>query len=68
MAEAPARRWYSARELGAALSIKPKTLFSLAARGRLPKGSVIRLGKQLRFDLAAIENGLAIERGRKGGA
>ena len=40
-------------------------MLSLAARKLLPEGSVIRLGRELRFDIAAIENGAAIKGGKK---
>ncbi len=36
-------------------SIRKKTLYSLAARGRLPKGAVLRLGRQIRINIEAIE-------------
>jgi hypothetical protein len=32
-----------------------KTLLSLASRGRLPRGSFIKLGRSVRFDLGLIE-------------
>jgi predicted DNA-binding transcriptional regulator AlpA len=51
----PQRRWFTAAETAAYFGLSAKTLYSLAARGRLPKGAVLRLGWQLRFDIAAIE-------------
>ena len=56
------KRWCSIREAAAYFSIPAGTLYSLNGRGRLPKGSVLRLGRALRFDIQAIENGAAIKR------
>jgi excisionase family DNA binding protein len=50
------KRWYSIAEAAAYFSIKKQTLYALAARGRLPKGSVLRLGRQIRIDVSAVEN------------
>ena len=48
--------WYSIAEASQYFGLKsPKTLYSLAARGRLPKGAVLRLGRQIRINIAAIE-------------
>jgi len=49
------RRWVSVREAAEYFSIRKKTLYSLAARGLLPKGSVLKLGRQIRLDLEKIE-------------
>jgi hypothetical protein len=49
------KKWFTAREVGEIFSIPAKTMLSLAARGRLPKGSVLRLGRQVRFDVKMIE-------------
>lgn len=52
------RSWYSVRETCQYFNLKsPKSLYSLAARGQLPEGSVLRLGRQLRFNIAVIEAG-----------
>jgi hypothetical protein len=51
------RRWFTVAETAGYFGLSQKTLNSLAARGRLPKGAVLRLGRQLRFDVAAIERG-----------
>jgi len=59
------RKWFSAREAGEYFAKPAKTMLSLAARKLLPEGSVIRLGRELRFDIAAIENGSAIKGGKK---
>jgi len=50
-------RWLTIREAAVYFSISAKTLYSLAARGRLPEGSVLRLGRQIRFDVERIEAG-----------
>jgi len=55
------RRWYTIAEAAAHFGLARKTVYSLAARGRLPKGAVLRIGRQLRVDIAAIENGAAIK-------
>ena len=51
-----ARRWFSIPEAASYFDMKVKTLYSLAARDRLPKGSVLRLGRQIRIDVKAVEN------------
>lgn len=49
-------RWLTIREAAEYFNFKStKTLYSLAARGRLPQGSVLRLGRQIRINVAAIE-------------
>jgi len=62
----PDRRWFTIREAAAYFSLSPKTLYSLAARERLPEGCTLRLGRQIRFDIAAIEVGMALSGCRKG--
>jgi len=57
MKEQPSRRWVPIKEAAAYFSISAKTLYSLAARKRLPEGSVLRLGRQIRFDVKRIEEG-----------
>ena len=55
MSESP-RRWYSIKSATEYFGLKsPKTLYSLIARGRLGHGAVLRLGRQLRIDIRAIE-------------
>jgi len=49
------RKWYNAKEAGEIFGIPSKTMLSLAARNRLPKGSVLRLGRQVRFFVKMIE-------------
>lgn len=49
------KRWLRIGEAAKYFDINPKTLYSLIARHRLPPGSVIRLGKAIRIDIAAIE-------------
>jgi len=49
------RRWVSVSEASAFFGISRKTLYSLAARGLLPPGSFIRLGRQLRINIEKIE-------------
>jgi len=56
----PERRWFSAAEASVYFSKPKKSFYSLAARNLLPAGSVIKLGRELRFDIAAIEAGAAL--------
>jgi len=49
------RVWLTIAEASSHFAISRKTLYSLAARGRLPKGSVLRLGRLLRIDVSAVE-------------
>ncbi len=58
------RKWVSIEEAASFFSIPKKTIYSLAARGRLPAGSTMKLGRALRLDLSAIEAGLTTARGR----
>jgi len=64
------RRWVSIDEISKYFSLPKKTLYSLAARKRLPVGSTIRIGRTIRFDVLLIEAGLSVDGGRtrKGGA
>jgi excisionase family DNA binding protein len=50
------RKWLTIGEAADHFKISAKTLYSLVGRGRLPKGSVLRLGRQIRIDVAAVEN------------
>jgi len=49
------RRWLTIAEAAEYFLISGKTLYSLAARGRLPASSVLRLGRQIRIDVSIIE-------------
>ena len=49
------RRWVSVKDASEYLSLNPKTLYSLAARGLLPPGAVLKLGRTVRIDISAIE-------------
>ena len=49
------RRWVSVGEASAYFGINRKTLYSLAARGLLPPGAVLKLGRAIRINLSAIE-------------
>lgn len=51
----PGRRWLTIAEASSYFEISKKTLYSLAARGRLPKGAVLRLGRQIRINIEVIE-------------
>jgi hypothetical protein len=55
------RKWVDIKEAGSYFSISPKTLYSLAARKRLPEGAVLRIGRQIRIDIAVIEAGTTIK-------
>ena len=55
------RRWSTVKEAAAHFQMPRRTLYSLVARGRLPAGSVLRLGRQLRFDITAIEAGANVD-------
>jgi hypothetical protein len=56
------RKWFTGREAGEYFNKSYKTMLSLAARELLPKGSVIKLGRELRFDVIAIEKGAVLQR------
>lgn len=47
------KRFITPREAGEYLTLNVKTVYSLAARGRLP---VVRFGRQLRIDLAKLND------------
>jgi len=51
----PERRWLKISEAAAHFGLRKKSLYSLVARGRLPKGSVLRLGRQIRINVEVIE-------------
>lgn len=49
------RKWFSIPEAAQYFDMKAKTLYSLAARGYLPQGAILRLGRAIRIDVKAIE-------------
>jgi hypothetical protein len=49
------RRWISICEASAYFNIPIKTMYSLAARGLLGDGAVLRLGRTIRIDVEIIE-------------
>ena len=49
------RRWVSVSEASAYFGINRKTLYSLAARGLLPPGAVLKLGRTVRINISVIE-------------
>jgi hypothetical protein len=64
MKNQPHRRGFTVAETAAYFSLPANTLYSLAARGRLLKGAILKLGRQLRFDIMAIEKAAKKEEGR----
>ena len=61
-------RWVDVKCAAEYFSIKPKTLYSLAARGLLPDGAVIRLGRSLRINPEKVEEVLLVSQDlREGG-
>jgi hypothetical protein len=51
----PERKWVSCREAGEFFGIPAKTFYSLVARGRLPAGSVLKIGRAIRINISVIE-------------
>lgn len=49
------KRWLTVAQASNYFGLKSRTLYSLAARGRLPAGAILRLGRQIRVNVAAIE-------------
>jgi len=49
------KNWLTVPEAAKYFDMKAKTLYSLIARGRLPEGSVLRLGRLIRIRPATIE-------------
>lgn len=49
------KKWLTVSEAADYFSLSRKTLYALAARGRLPEGSVLRLGRQIRINVKVIE-------------
>jgi len=66
MKETPVRRWLSIRQAAEYFQLAPKTMYSLCGRGRLPEGSFLKIGRQLRIDVSKIEAAaLSGQRGRR---
>lgn len=59
------RRWLCVADAAAYFSIRPKTLYSLIARGMIPSAAVLRLGKQIRIAVDFVERPETAPRGRK---
>jgi hypothetical protein len=56
------RRWYSIRETCEYFGLRsPKTLYLLVGKGKLPPGAVLKIGRQIRLNIEAIEKGAAIK-------
>jgi len=49
------KRWFSVAEASAYFGYKTVTFYSLIARGLLPEGSVLRLGRGIRISIKKIE-------------
>jgi len=49
------RRWISVREAAAHFSLPVPTLYSLIGRQLIPSDAILRLGRQIRVDVEAIE-------------
>jgi len=49
------RRWFTVSAAAEYFDTKPKTLYSLAARGLLPEGAVLKLGRSIRLNVEIIE-------------
>lgn len=47
--------WFSIAEAAEHFSLSRKTLYSLVARNRLPSKAVLRLGRQIRINVEAVE-------------
>lgn len=58
------RRWLTISEAARYFSMKPKTLYGLAARGRLPEDAILKLGRCIRLDVKRIEEQKAGGQGR----
>jgi len=51
------RHWLTIAEAADHFAISRKTLYSLIGRDRLPAGSVLKIGRQIRINAVAIEEG-----------
>jgi excisionase family DNA binding protein len=49
------KHWISVAEAAEYFDIPAKTLYSLAARGLLGEGAILRLGRTIRIDVEIIE-------------
>jgi len=49
------KKWLTVSEAADYFALSQKTLYSLVARDRLPEGSVLRLGRQIRINVKIIE-------------
>jgi excisionase family DNA binding protein len=49
------RRWLNIQEASQYFGIPAKSLYSLVARGRLPAGAVLRIGRAIRISAQIIE-------------
>jgi excisionase family DNA binding protein len=51
------RKWFSVREAADYWGIKSSTLYALLGRrkAKLPEGSLVRIGKQIRIDIEKID-------------
>ena len=58
------RSWLTIREAAVYFSLSQKTLYSLAARGMLPDGAILRLGRQIRINAGIIEEMAGMDRKR----
>jgi len=50
------RKWFTVAEAGDYFKLNAKTIYSLIGRNRFPRGSVLRIGRQIRLDVRKIEN------------
>jgi excisionase family DNA binding protein len=54
-----ARKWLTVKQAAEYFGLPRGTVYSLIGRGLLPQGSILRLGRQLRINVGAIEKGAA---------
>jgi len=50
------KRWFKISEAADHFAISRKTLYSLIARDRLPDGTILRIGRQIRINVEVMEN------------
>jgi excisionase family DNA binding protein len=60
------KTWRSIAAAAQYFGLKSATLYSLIGRGRLPAGAVLRIGRQIRLNVAAIEAGMMLSGHGKG--
>ena len=58
-------RWVSIAEAARYFGLKKKTEYSLASRGQLPGGRVLRFGHQIRVDISSIEAAAVKQAGKR---